>query len=867
MTSTCIPSNELTNSERLRFLELSLPQIDDTPFVIGFAANAGVAGANRTAVATALDNMNADWYLWAGDMVTPAGVSPVTQAAVIAGFASFNSFAANKSTRAVQAEDVAGDADASETIAVYPDQFPSLYFKKTLAGGRVALFVVDTEQSVEPGTTQGDWLVDELASAAEPWRIVMMGNPPRTTVNGGGDADGLNLGWLNYLGVHLVVTGDSIITEHLNVTPGLDIVNASFTSITSPNARGASVFGEVHTDTQTAWPTYVDLPNGGTAWDRAVGRITVRRDRLIVEFVSVEDEEVLHTFTVERDSVAIAAPSSCCPSAEGGGGGLSWENAAARENVQPEFIGQLGTQQDDSTIWISTGVNAGDWELYEDTQTFANAAARTGAVPTRIGQLGIQIDTNILYRGSATTAGSWTAVSVQDTQTFANAAARTAATPNRVGQLGYQTDTNTLWKGTATSAGSWSLVQETMAWANDAARAALVPRFTGQLGTQLDTGLLYRSTGTSAGNWTSVEVAQPNVVFLESTGNDSSALIGYRSRPYLTLSAALAAASVNIAAGNNTTLDAGIGTFAAGNWTDPGGGNLTIIGRGEGSTILPINLTGQGTFFSDKSVTLRIIPNQNICVVTNCVVERTGSYGTTANQFDELTVTESRFTNKIDTAVLTAIQSQFNDVSFSGNASIASNIYIAKRCSFNQILGGTNEGMQITLLDCQVGQIAGRASLNASSCQIDTVNIITFSFVNLLNCSGANYTMAGSSTVNTGIVINGVWLSGNFVLTVNFDGSADFFATDVSAAAMTTTINAALAARPVYTSCISPASAINSWTGMTWQLLFCQHTTTDNYDGGGATTFNRTGGLEPTTGAVVANGAVLVDVSVEVYPA
>lgn len=705
MSTSCDPPrNALIIEERLRRLESNLPLIDDTPYVIAVAANAGPDTGARDEAAATLEALEADWHLWPGGMVSPAGVNPVTQAAVSAGFAQYG-FALRNSSRAVQAEDLAGDADGSETMAVYPDQLPALFYKRSLAGGRIAVFVLNTEDTVEPGTTQGDWLIAQIIAAKEPWRIVMMGNPPRTTVNGGGDFDSLNLGWLPYQSVHLIVTGDSLITEHLNVW-GLDILNCSLTAAAAPNARGAVISGEVDGDTQAVWPTFTEIPNGGTTWDYAVGKLTFTRSYLTVEIISTDTQEPVHTFIISRDSVAMSAPKNCCPDGGGGAGNATWENAGEEENIAPDFIGQLGVQQDNGTIWIATGEAEGDWELYQGTQTFLSALARAGATPDFVGQLGLQLDSNVLYRGTGLSAGNWTPVLATDTVTFANAAARAAAVPNRVGQYGYQTDTGTRWTANGVLAGNWTLIQETKTWSNDATRATNVPHFTGQLGLQLDNNQLYRSTGTSAGNWVLETPDTPFAIFLETNGNDSTAAVGFRNRPFLTGAAALAAAEIIATGGDNPVIVLGSGDFGTGDYEDMGSGLLTI--RGEGT--IRINATGQVTVTSDKVALVEFIPNGETVNLTTVKFWTNGViFGNAAGIYGQLETKDCLCIGKIDVEAGIFTNSVFNDeVSYSGNASTDPNTITARGCTFVAITSGAVEGMVTTLTDCVATSINGR---------------------------------------------------------------------------------------------------------------------------------------------------------------
>jgi len=90
---------------------------------------------------------------------------------------------------------------------------------------------------------------------------------------------------------------------------------------------------------------------------------------------------------------------------------LTFANEAARNTTAPQFVGQIGSQQDTHQLYVATGIVAGDWDAAvggTGTQTFANASARALAVPLFIGQFGSQLSTGEVYVATGLLAGNWT---------------------------------------------------------------------------------------------------------------------------------------------------------------------------------------------------------------------------------------------------------------------------------------------------------------------------------------------------------------------------------------------------------------------------------------------------------------------------
>jgi hypothetical protein len=153
----------------------------------------------------------------------------------------------------------------------------------------------------------------------------------------------------------------------------------------------------------------------------------------------------------------------------GGGGSTTFANNAARAASVPSAVGQLGFQLDTTTLYRSTGTNAGDWspDFFAGQWTFdsninVNSFINATDDINTAADLNVDGSVNVLgsYNGGAVNGSTFTAsagyLGKGATQTFANAAATSAGTPAAIGQLAIQTDTGLILRGTATSAGSWT---------------------------------------------------------------------------------------------------------------------------------------------------------------------------------------------------------------------------------------------------------------------------------------------------------------------------------------------------------------------------------------------------------------------------
>jgi len=165
----------------------------------------------------------------------------------------------------------------------------------------------------------------------------------------------------------------------------------------------------------------------------------------------------------------------------------AFANTAARVSAIPDFVGQVGVQVDDGSIWRATAISVGSWESWWLVRSVA-IVGTTGLGFVQMNSQGVsavsvpaggvrlygrdsalaildstdreaQLDTTLMTTNrvfSFPDASGTFALTSNVATTFANAAARAAATPSFVGQLGIQVDLGSIWRATALSAGSWS---------------------------------------------------------------------------------------------------------------------------------------------------------------------------------------------------------------------------------------------------------------------------------------------------------------------------------------------------------------------------------------------------------------------------
>lgn len=150
---------------------------------------------------------------------------------------------------------------------------------------------------------------------------------------------------------------------------------------------------------------------------------------------------------------------------ENTGNSKTWADDTARAAVSPDFIGQIGTQRDDSSIWYGYALGGSYWTRYLYFKSWATAADRNSTTPDGPNQIGIQASDNTLW------------VSNLDLD-----------------------DPGTLWK--PYNHGPLILADQ------DAVDEA-IPDYENQLAINTETGELLRASGTAAGDFIPVRLA-PN---------------------------------------------------------------------------------------------------------------------------------------------------------------------------------------------------------------------------------------------------------------------------------------------------------------------------------------------------------------------
>lgn len=150
---------------------------------------------------------------------------------------------------------------------------------------------------------------------------------------------------------------------------------------------------------------------------------------------------------------------------ENTGNSKTWADDTARAAVSPDFIGQLGVQRDDASIWYAYALGGSCWSRYLYFKSWATAADRNSTTPDGPNQIGIQASDNSLW------------ISNIDLD-----------------------DPGTLWK---------PYNHGPIALADQTAVDAAVPDYENQLAINTESGELLRASGTEVGDFVPVRLA-PN---------------------------------------------------------------------------------------------------------------------------------------------------------------------------------------------------------------------------------------------------------------------------------------------------------------------------------------------------------------------
>jgi hypothetical protein len=140
------------------------------------------------------------------------------------------------------------------------------------------------------------------------------------------------------------------------------------------------------------------------------------------------------------------------PIGPAGPGLRTFPNNTTLTAATPQYVGQLALQTDTNALYRGTGTMAGNWTLIPTQgaaglKTFPNTGARNATAPDFIGQLGLELDNVTLWRGTALTTNAWAPFTVeavaQAVTYFAEGAELT--TPGGPGQLALQGTTDSFY--------------------------------------------------------------------------------------------------------------------------------------------------------------------------------------------------------------------------------------------------------------------------------------------------------------------------------------------------------------------------------------------------------------------------------------
>lgn len=147
------------------------------------------------------------------------------------------------------------------------------------------------------------------------------------------------------------------------------------------------------------------------------------------------------------------------------GNSKTWADDTARLAVEPDFIGQLGVQRDDSSIWYGYALGGSYWTRYLYFKSWATADDRNSTTPDGPNQIGIQASDNTLWVSNLDLDDPgtlWKPYNHGPTL-FEDQDEVDAATPNYVNELAINGASNALLRATALTPGAWALVNTSRA--------------------------------------------------------------------------------------------------------------------------------------------------------------------------------------------------------------------------------------------------------------------------------------------------------------------------------------------------------------------------------------------------------------------
>jgi hypothetical protein len=269
------------------------------PGTFAFISDVGDKGAEQTAAHAALDEVGLQGIFFGGDNNLPAGAEATIEE-------NWEIWDTEIDCGTVFPAFGNTDLDTA-TGQAQMDKFDiPRYYSVTFDRGDVELFVLNSGLNtgralVEPdgntvGSDQYNWFVQNLAASTARWKIVMFHHPFATTLDTAKypkkRADAMQWDWED-LGVHLIVNGHIWGNEHLTHY-GVDMINCS----AAMNQRDLDASGAIAGGDGGTKLVWHDRSDAGLRGTPAYAKITATATLLTVEFVRIDNGNVIHSFNI-----------------------------------------------------------------------------------------------------------------------------------------------------------------------------------------------------------------------------------------------------------------------------------------------------------------------------------------------------------------------------------------------------------------------------------------------------------------------------------------------------------------------------------------------------------------------------------------
>ncbi len=254
--------------------------------VIGYVADAGNPGEQQSNAAALLEAWDVDAAIFAGDnSYNPPGGMYGGVHNFDHDWAAFDFLIeAGKAFPALGNHELdydGWDVRLADKFPYIANQNGGRYYKVTLGGGLVDLFVLDsgldsTLTLIEPSgnsdtSAQHAWFVSALASSQSRWKIAMFHHPP-ITLNPGDDRAAPAMGWKELAAMDLICCGHTHLLELLDWN---DTMLANFSAIAHNDGAAAGLLNGA--------PSITDRALWAMDGVYGLGRIVATQDRLEVE--------------------------------------------------------------------------------------------------------------------------------------------------------------------------------------------------------------------------------------------------------------------------------------------------------------------------------------------------------------------------------------------------------------------------------------------------------------------------------------------------------------------------------------------------------------------------------------------------------